>query len=182
MRLTTSKKSKNTKQRKAILLVLGAILLVLIGTGLFLYSNSLRNNDKTVDGTNYTPPTQEEKDAGNTQKETNLEREENKNQTTKSTASIFIVDANQYDDTVEVSAYTPTIIEDGGICKATFTNQSFSSVTGTSEGRRDAQTTQCNTIRIPRSSFGGNGTWSMTLTYESSSVSGSSNVTNVTIK
>lgn len=182
MRLTTSEKSKNTKQRTAIFLILVSILLALVGTGIFLYSNGYWDSNKTVDGTNYGPPTQEEKDAGNTQKETNLEREEGKTQTTKLTASIFVVDANQYSDTVEVSAYIPTVIEDGGICKATFTNKSFSNVTGSSEGRRDAQTTQCNTIRIPRSSFGGNGTWSMTLTYESSTSSGNSSVTNVTIK
>lgn len=184
--LTTNEKLKSKKRHTAIILTsLGIILLLLIGVGFYLHNTGkLFNNQQSSNGVNLAPPTKEEKEAANTQKETNLNREDSPktSQGGKSAASVFIVDASQYDSVVEVRGYTSSVIEDGGTCTATFKNPSFNQVSASSTARRDAQTTQCNTIDIPRSSFSGAGTWTVTLSYDSPSSSGASSQANVTIR
>jgi hypothetical protein len=131
---------------------------------------------------NYGPPTDEEKNAGDQQKDINLQKEEDiKNAPTLSQAHVFVVDASQYDSTVEVRAFISNAIEDGGTCTVEFSKEG-DSFSRSSTAFKDATTTQCGAITLSRSSFSSAGNWQVRVSYRSATLSGESNVTNMEIK
>lgn len=180
---TRTKSRRNTSKGKKIAAVI--VLLALVGGGVIFYMTQ-RDNDggASKDASsqsdslgqsrdiNYDPPTQEEKDAGNIQKDQNLNRDETTGSGASSTANVIIVDANQYDDTVEVRGYISNVYADG-TCTATLTRNGQQTVTRSTEAFKDATTTQCTPIDIPRSAFTQSGDWSLQLAYKSSTASGS---------
>lgn len=175
---------QNVSRKKTLLIAIVCIAIVGIGT-FFLVSS--RNNSDTgdtrpVNSVDYSGPTKEEQKAGDEQKAINEKEEEAiKNNPTPTNANIFIVDASQYDDTIEVRAYISNILEDGGTCTATFT-RGETSFTKTSTAFKDATTTQCGNMTIPRSDFSSAGDWRVTVSYASSSMTGQSSPKTMAIK
>jgi len=137
------------------------------------------NSKKSFDGTagvskiNYDPPTKQEQEAANTQKQQNIDRQDLNTKDTPSTASVFITDATYYSDSnkVEIRAYVSNLFEDGGTCTATLTNGS-QTVTHTSSAFKVATNTQCGAIDIPRAEFTTAGTWNLLLEYSSPTATG----------
>lgn len=164
--------------------ILAGIAVVLLGVGgYFLLSHDKNSNKQSpVNKVNYGPPTKEEKAAGDQQKAANEARDEViKNSTPSGTAQIVLVDANQYFDVVEARAYISNIYEDGGTCTATYTlnNQT---VKQSGSAHKDASTTQCEAIDIPRSKFPSGGAWQLVFSYSSATASGSTPAQTVTLK
>lgn len=170
---------KKRSSKKKYLLI-GLVVLLAVG-GIFAYTQTLNGNDNDRDSVNYSPPTKEEQEASNTQKEKNIEREQidTNNQTIKN-AEVVLVDANQYNDTVEVRTYIANIYEDGGTCTVTFTKDG-QTITRNNKGFKDATTTQCEPFVIPRSTFSEAGDWQLKVSYASDSSAGESSQT-VSIK
>lgn len=168
---------KKLKNKKIILLIV--ILVLAIAVGSFLYYKSQRD-DSTSDFINYNPPTKSEREAANSQKENNIEREKVDNAPVSQTAEVMIVDASQYNQTIEVRAYISNIYEDGGTCFVTFT-RGGQTVSRQSKGFKDATTTQCEPFNIPRSEFTATGDWKVTVTYSSSAAKGESNPQTISI-
>jgi len=161
-----------TKNNLSKLLLGGLAVLLIIGGivyGIFYY------NKPPADGVNYSPPTEQEKQSGNEQKERNIEREKidnaPKNDGSVKTISLTVTDAAQYGDTVEVRAFSRDVYENGGRCTITFT-RGASTVTSQSNAFADASTTQCGALDTARSKFPETGTWSYNLTYTSASSQG----------
>lgn len=169
------------KNKKTIVIVLSivAMVLVIASAVYFIFFNKPATTFPGTAGVsevNYDPPTDEEKQSGNDQKEAVVEQDKLDTQgTTNTQADVFISDASYYSDSgvVEVRGYITNIYEDGGQCTATLT-QGTHSVSQTSTGFKDATTTQCGAINIPRSKFPAGGTWNLTLTYNSTTAKGSS--------
>ncbi len=70
-----------------------------------------------------------------------------------------------------VKAYVSGVVEDGGTCTATFTSSDGTTKTFTSTGAANATNTICTPIQV---SGLGAGSWSVVVSYSSTSSSGSS--------
>lgn len=163
--------------------LIGSLIVVLLLAGSALavqyYKDDSAAND---DATSYSPPTIDEQEAADTQKERNIQREAADKSTDKpQTANIVIVDANQYDNTVEVRAYISNVYEDGGKCTAILSNGS-ATVQEASNSFKDATTTQCGAINIPVSRFPAKGNWQVKVSYSSQTVAGESETKNISIQ
>lgn len=130
---------------------------------------------------NYNPPTEEEQQAADEQKEAiTKEQEQPSNPTTPTNPQTGTKKAVKPVVTRsgggEVAGFIPGIVENGGTCTATFTSGS-NTVTKTSQGFANASTTNCTPI-----SYAGSGVtagWSVTLTYSSNTSEGTSDASAV---
>jgi hypothetical protein len=170
-------KNQKTKPSKKIILIV-AVFALLLGAAIYFWQNqseklSQTESDKPINTIDYSGPTDEEKEAGDLQKENNKSREETDGQTTPpSNADIVLVDAGQYENIVEVRAYVSNIYADDGNCSVKLTNGS-QTITRTSEAFKDVKTTQCGTFKIDRTEFSAAGTWNLTVSYSSPTSVGS---------
>jgi len=73
----------------------------------------------------------------------------------------------------EIRSFVSGVVENGGTCTATL-SQGSQVVTQASSGTINSSTTQCGTIDIPMSKFSSAGSWSLVVTYKSSTSSGTS--------
>ena len=132
---------------------------------------------------NYNPPTEQEQEAANEQKEaitkeqgqpSNPVPQPSPNPQTGSKKAVKPYISRTGGG--EVAGFIPGIVENGGTCTATFTNGS-NTVTKTSQGFANASTTNCTPI-----SYTGSGVqagWSVTLTYSSNTSEGTSDASAV---
>lgn len=172
-----SVKKRYSINRKLVIAIVG-VLIVIAFAGLFIYKKT-HHKVATLEPTPATkidlsPATPEEQQDSNQHKEDTLK--EDTPATTpgadgQRTVSVVIVDASQVDSDVEVRSFVSNIIEDGGICKATFTKGSRS-FTRQSTGVQDATTTRCGRIVAPVSDFTEKGMWNVTVQYNSSKATG----------
>ena len=179
---------KSISKKTLLRIILPAFVIIAIAVGVFFFIN--RGSDDSVSNSqagdtnsskqvtkpggtvNMDPPTEEEKQAGDQQKQENVDKE---NQPAPTTANVNIVDASQYNDLIEVRAYVSNVIEASGNCVITL-EQAGKQVTKTVVARADAKTTQCTTIDIPRNEIPSAGTWNVTVNYNGS-ISGQAKTT-----
>lgn len=177
-----SKKRAN-KKRAVLLLALLILLTALAFAGYkYMNRNSAPTKPATEEAINYTPATEEEKAEADKRKE-ELANQQNQTPTppgNQKTVTPIITDAGQYEDKVEVRAYIPGVLENGGKCTHTF-KQGSAQVTRTVDAQAGPQTTQCEPIGIPVSEFPSRGTWVLTISYSSSSSTGTSEPQNVEV-
>jgi uncharacterized protein (UPF0333 family) len=180
-------RKKRSETKKKRLLLIGAVLLILTGIAAYFYFRDSPNTATITTSTNeqkpITPATEEEKKESDRLKNATADREAQPqaSATQKKSIQPVIVDANLYDQTVEVRAYIPGIVEDGGTCTVTLRKGSHI-FTRTSAGFQDAKTTNCTKVTINRSDFPEAGTWSTTVSYDSNTASGTSDVRTFEIK
>ena len=74
---------------------------------------------------------------------------------------------------VEVDAFVPGLLEEGGTCTMNATKDS-QQVTVTSTGHNNVSQTRCDNFVVDRSRFPTSGTWSVVVTYESTTSQGAS--------
>lgn len=174
----TAYKKKTTTQTKNIFLVV-LILLLIVGLAAFI----LRRKDKsdTAQQNINTPSVSEnrsqnsESDSAKTEDDAKaVDTESEKSDTdaddsapADQQASIVITRAEQFSENIEVAAYVRDIFEDGGVCKATFTNTSDQSlkINKDTMGIKDVSETVCPTFIVPRDEFSKLGTWKVTVDY-----------------
>jgi hypothetical protein len=166
---------------------LSAVIFILAITvaSLLVYSSSSNNANSRQSGRishEYSGPTQQEKNAGNTEKtkfESNNQGQETQTSSTIN-GRVVIVDSSQYDNIIEVRAYVGNVIENSGTCTITFTNSSHT-LTKTTPAFADATTTQCKTLDVQQSEFNSSGVWNVNVKYNSNKTTGNAN-SMVTIK
>lgn len=166
-------------------LIIGTVLaLVIAGGGVFAYQQTRPDNPNKVsenpeataqndDEINLDPATDEEKKETEQHKDELVKQNEQPQPGGNKSVTPTIVDASQYGQEIEVRALISGVYEEGGICKATFTKGS-QTVSKQSTGFKDATTTTCTPMTIPRSEFPTTGDWSVTLTYTSGTSTGTS--------
>lgn len=156
------------------------VLLLAAGGGIYYYLNNKDSASTTTDGEtiNYQPPTDEEKQQAEDNKKTIEDQQAAIDKNTppanqKRQVTPTITSANQS----TVNAYVSGVFEEGGTCTATFTSGS-TSFTKTSSGFGNASYTQCEPIRLTSGDFSKGGTWSVKVSYSSSTAEGSSGSVN----
>ncbi len=166
------------------------IVLVLALISVFAYTQLRSSNEPTVlqtaDGgtVNLDPPTAEEKQAGDSQKQKN--EQQSAPQTGQKSVKPVITSAGQFDNpqygqVIEVRTLVTGVYESGGMCTATF-KLGQAVVTKQVEALQDATTTRCDVVIIPRSEFPSAGEWELTVSYASASYSGQSDATKVSVQ
>lgn len=156
---------------KKVLTIL-TIIVVVIGLlflsekfGITDFYNRGYDDNKGSDNINYSPPTELEKSAGDEKKQ-EIAKDESSDTDDPEVAEIVIVDANQYDDMVEVRAFVANELAEG-TCYMTFAKSGEQSINKEVPAYPDASTTPCISLTIPRSEFASSGTWELTVRYES---------------
>lgn len=167
------------KTKKVIIIISAVFLLGVIG--FFSFTN--QHNSKT------TEVSQNKAAKGNTAEntKTNVRNDDTSNSAklgsnqptttaapadgSKKSVTVFIVDASQYDNTVEVRAYVSGVVE-SGVCNVVFT-QGTSKITKQVAATANASSTVCATLDVPLSEFSGRGTWNVTVSYSSDTSVGS---------
>lgn len=140
-------------------------------------------SDPTV---NLAPPTQEDAQRVEDNKQKIVQQQEqegNRESTptgTKQTVKPTIIYAGQYGGSVEVGAEV-AVFEDGGTCTATFTSGS-STLTRSVQGVRNVNRVTCPTITVNTAEFNPKGSWSVTVTYDSTSTAGTSNPQTIAVE
>lgn len=171
-------KYKNFKKNKKFaLILLLTLLVVVIAAVIYVFMNSRMKTSGYEDGSgiNYDPPTNEEKQAGDKQKDETLQEEKARNNSenqSKKSASVIITDAGQYGDTIEVRAFIPDHYQDG-TCTILLTHGGYR-VEKTTPAYRDASTTICTNPLIAKSEFAASGEWQVVVSFSSLNASGSS--------
>lgn len=177
---------KNMKKKLLITL----ILIALIALGAFLVLGTKKNSitpsnsgePREVNSVDYGGPTELEKQAGDSQKENNVDRDTIDKGPRPSTAEIIIVDSSQYDSTFEIRSYISNIFEDGGSCTVTLTKANNPTISRTGPATSSATNTQCPKTNIPVSEFTSKGEWQLVITYSSASATGSTPQKAINIK
>ncbi len=176
------KQKKSTYDSKKILVVIVVATLVVAIAWFFITRNSQPPSGQATNGQNQpgtekldmSPATDKDKKDAESTKDTIIKKDEQtaQPQTGSKTVTPTIIDAGQYDQSIEVRAFIGSVYEDGGTCVFTFKSSS-QTITKSSPGLKDATTTRCTNISVPKSEFS-NGSWSVVVSYSSTTASGSS--------
>lgn len=183
------------KNKKILTTVIipGAIVIVLIVSCVWILLQK-KSHDNTTTGqapqpeslVNYSPPTDREKQSGDSVKESVLQDEARRNQsptqTTDGRRSVtpVISYAGVYGNSVEVGAYVSGIFEDGGTCTLTLKKDSEQkTVSITSE--KNANSVDCPVMSISKNSLSV-GSWDASVFYGSKAASGTSHIKTIEVK
>lgn len=186
---TNTRNTKSTQKKKYIIVV--AVLVIVLAIAGASYALISRNTpDSSTDTTNtpgsvnYNPPTDQETDSSQDGKKDSTDGnkdDENSNGDTpsqKKTAQVGIANTYKTSNSLEIRAFTPSVVEGTGTCTATLIKGSLS-VSKSAEAFIDASTSQCRVITIPLSEFGEKGAWTLTVTYSSPAYAGTSSTWDV---
>ena len=173
--------NKNIKKVNKKFVVISAIIIAIVVTFITLEKTGvttifIKETETAVidNGINLSPPTEEERSAGDLQKESIISQEKEnieKPSSSKDDVAVVIVDAAQYEEVVEVRAFASNVVEKG-ICTFTFSNAEYQ-IINTTPAIEDASTTPCMTLSINRAEFQSSGTWKLIVSYKNQSRSGS---------
>ncbi len=181
---STKLKNKNNKKNAVIvaillLLFVATLLIILEKTGVtnFYTKKPTQSVGTSTENTiNLGPPTEEEKNAGDEKKAEVLEQDNQEDATpTSDNVSVVIVDANQYEEVVEVRAFVANTLKDG-TCTYIFKKDN-NTIEKTTPAYADASSTPCITLTVNRSEFISPGTWNLTVNYTSQNLQGSESTT-----
>lgn len=152
---------KKQKSHKKKLIIISVVCLsLLIAGAAFL---AFRSSDKTSDKTNtepeinFSPPTSEELDAGDRQKDesaknTNAGSPQTPNSDgSKKKVTVLITDAGVYDASIEVRSFVPDYFQDG-VCTISFTKGDLK-LQKEAPAFTDSSTTICTNPQINKSEF-----------------------------
>ena len=180
---------KNKNPRIKNLIIVSSVA-VLAGTGLWL--GFLRDDAQNL---SVTPTDASSTDTDESKKTNQGEPEDRKkalpgsddgqnnppdaNTSTQKSVKPLITSWGQTSSGVEVSAYVPNVIEDGGTCTLTLT-KGDKQVSAKRKGISNVSTTSCGTLFIEEELSAG--TWQATVSYSSTKAKGVSNPIDITIE
>ena len=179
----TKEKPKKKHLPKTTLIILCILLLLTGALALFFVldnSEETAEQDNTVNTVNLDPPTAEEQAAGDEIKQDLTPVDDTTEDDTadlSNTAEVVIVDANQYENEIEVRAFVSNHVE-AGECTIQFT-QGETSFQKQVPASADASTSPCITLIVPRDDFPTAGEWTVNVEYinQSKTISGMSETT-----
>lgn len=180
-------KMKMSRRKKFLTGGVVAAAFAVLGVGAYLWLSSADQQSSNQDSIDYNPPTQEQKDAGEQTKNDVISSKNNEQTDStptpgeKKSITVTIVDAGQYERSVEVRAFAGNIVEDGGVCTIEFTKGS-SRLVKTASTVISANTTQCSPLKVATAEFPSLGAWSVIVKYESSTSSGTSSAQTIELK
>lgn len=173
---------KQNRSNKKIIVIIAVVLLVIGGGSAFALTRGDKTSpSKDKEKVNLAPPTKEDAERVEENKQAVIKRQQDEKQAeqsgansdSKESVSPTITYADQYQGQVEVGAFVSGVFEDGGTCTATFTNGS-ANFTKQVQAVRGANSVNCPVMQAPVSSFSPRGTWQVSVSYSSPSSSGTS--------
>lgn len=169
---------KQTRRFNRRPLIVALVAVVLLGTAVagFAYKRHFDSKPTSYDKKphiDYSPATPEEKADSEQHKTDSAKKEDTPPATDTITVTPVIVDASQYDNQIEVRAYTGGVFEDGGTCTIAFTKGTLK-VTKQVPAAKDATTTRCTNLDVSRTEFSQPGQWTAIVSYSSPTAQGSS--------
>jgi hypothetical protein len=182
-------KIKNDKNKNKI--IISALVLVILVAALF-YFFYFKNRGKdsslpvstpatSVDGINYQPATNTEKNDSENSKTAAENESKNDSKTTGMKKVTPVVSySGVYNENAEVSSYVPGVLENSGKCTLTLSRGS-KSVSQSKDAVPNVSDMSCGLIKIPTSKLS-SGTWSGVVSYSSTKAEGSSDKFNIDIK
>jgi hypothetical protein len=184
-------KNKNIHNKKTLLIKAGLVItaLAILGAGALLWYRTTRTNPQPATSNdaskvNLRPATPEEIADSNQHKEDAADKAKEPTEDPSSTPQAvtpLIIDASQEGQAVEVRSFIPGVYQAGGSCIVTFTNGN-STVTKTLSAIQDATTTRCPNLSVPRGEFNKSGSWTVTVSYTSTTHKGVSAATTLQIQ
>ncbi len=185
-------KNETPKSRKKLIIISVVTLLLVVAVGTWRFSTQKNTTAKAPEPqpgsvADVSRPTTEEKQAADDQKAKNVERTDIEKQAEQTPAgqkkavTPIITFASQADANLEVGAFVPGVYEDGGTCTLTAKNGS-ATVTKTTTASKNATTTDCKNLVVAASEFSPKGNWDITITYQSATAQGTSQVKTVSIR
>ncbi|MGI9027262.1 MAG: hypothetical protein ACR2FM_00225 [Candidatus Saccharimonadales bacterium] len=174
---------KNKKTKKVIILVAVVALILVLGAYYFLSNQN--NSEKTAEDSdqsqqqpdiNFDPPTPEDVQRTEANKEKIIQDKQNSTggqapPSGKKSVKPTITYAGQYGDKVEAGAYVSGVFEEFGVCKAIF--QKGSEIMNVQvEAVRGANSMDCPVMSVPVNELRQKGSWSVTVSYSSSTADG----------
>lgn len=184
-----NKKMQKTKKTNKTKILIAVFILLLVTGVVGVYSYVGQDNPAkplAAGEINYSPPTGEEKAAGDKKKKELVEEQTNREKggpsstTGKVKVNVIITDAAQYDNVIEVRAFTQNYYEDG-TCIIKFTKDT-AVVSKSTPAYKDVSTTICTNPLIKRSEFGSSGDWNVAVEYVSQNAAGTSSTQTIRIK
>ena len=180
------KNTKKTNRSRFVIPGIIAVLLLAGGASAWQYKKSRASQASKPPAF---APISAEQQAANSQtadqrKEKIIESQKQQNSTPPAgsrTVTPVITYAGQSNGQVEVVAFVPNLLEDGGTCTVTITRGS-QTVTRQVSATRNARTTDCRAFAIPESEFKEKGSWDVRVSYASLSASGTSEVWTLNIQ
>lgn len=177
-------------KRRPIIAVVIILLLAGIAAGAWWSWDQRKDNaskdsrptsQRGEDNIDYSPATEEEKKENEQHKDELIIDEGEPTTPPSGNVTPVISDAGKYGTDIEVSAFVPSIIEEGGTCtmKAVLDNHT---VTKQTTSLRNAQNTSCPAFIVPRSEFPAAGTWTITVSYSSATYNGTSEARKLAIQ
>ena len=177
-----TRKSRNFLGTRNRVLVLIAVLLLLAGGvwAIRAHNQPAKSGDKTPEGgtsVNLNPPTEEEKQQTEAHKGqiSQPSQPAAASNSGKKQVTPIITNASQE----QINAYVPGVFEEGGSCAATLTKGN-KTVTKTSTGFQNVSYTSCAPINIS-GQLTERGTWSLVLSYNSTTAEGKSATTSLEV-
>lgn len=171
------KLNKRSVNKKHVAVVIAAVLLLAGASAYAMYYKSQQTlntagSSKDTPGNNidYSKPTENDTAESQDAKKNLIEQEK---KPASSEVQVGIANYFVSDNSVEIRAFTPSVVEGGGNCTGILT-QADKKVTSESEAFVDASTSQCRPIIIPLSSFSTKGTWKLQVHYKSDKYFGTS--------
>jgi hypothetical protein len=187
------KNKKRSNKKKIVLIVIIVVLAVLSSIFAYYYFTDEKPATSNTAGSspsptnepkiNLDPPTDDEKKDSDRAKDVIVDQQQNPTPTTNTvTPIVTYADYNNATKQLEVGAFVSGVVQDGGTCtfKLTKGSQTFTKQT---TGFANAQNTGCPALSANRSDIPSSGTWSVVVSYSSTSHSGvSQNQTTVDIE
>lgn len=176
------KNKKSYKNKLVPLIIIAALLLTAaVFVGWRIHHRTTPQNVTLGPGEiNFNPPTKEEQQAGDEKKEEITKEQDTPPTTPTGKADVVVTYASQYENGVEVGGYVSNIVEEGGTCKLTLSNDT-KTLTATTTGVANAHSTDCPALVISRDKLS-TGTWTAILSYSSAKASGSAQPKDVIVK
>lgn len=199
MKLPQNNKPRN--RVKVIIATLTLIVAVVAGYAVFAKTNnywpfqssvkssastqqeSTENNPNDESHIDDQPATKKDQENANNQKQSTYDRQQagkenssnndNTDSSSKMSVSVTITTIYQQENEVHVNGFVTGVVEDGGTCTLTLTDESGKKVSVSRSGHENATNTTCGQSSIKTSQLH-TGKWTASLVYASSKASGTS--------
>lgn len=178
-------RTKNKKLRYKNKLILGVLIVAALGIGALVYTKFISNHSPratkiAANGVNYGPPTDEERKAGDNQKDTiGQQQEQPEPSTPAGTAQVSLTYGDVYGDGVEVGAKVTNLLEEGGTCTLKL-SKAGKEVTTSVQAIKNVSGTDCPAMIIATNKLS-SGVWGATVAYTSAAASGTSKAKDINV-
>jgi len=180
-------KTKNVGKKVIVVALIVAVAFTWVAY-YYIGLNTTNKKDKQFqDSINYEPPTEEEQEQADQNKDEVVRRIKDEQQASHGSVQKAVQPVISYwgqaqeGADLEVGGFVPGIIEESGECTLTLTRQGRQKVTSSIKSKKDATSTSCSPFVVQASQLS-KGTWAAVLSYDSETAAGLSSAVDIEVK